>query len=259
MLRKLKERMPSERLVYVADTAFHPYGPRPLAEVRSRVAEMLQFLERVPTGGQRGIKLAILACHTAAIAWFCQGGGDAPSFSFPVVGTLKATVRAALKATRNGRIGLIATEATVRSGVYERVFGQANSSVVLFSRPAQALVALIESGLSSRDPEAARDLVRETVAPFKALGVDTLVLACSHFPFLEGVFAEELGMGTRVVDPAWEAALQVEEVLAKVGLKAPAAVAGHHDRYRYHVTGDSNGFSEVWSRVCGLPAPQVAP
>lgn len=266
--RKLHRRLPGESLVYVADSARHPYGSRPLVEVREYVEEILGFLESDQLNGSVGAKFVVLACHTAAISFLSSDEKQLPERRIPVLGIVDATVRAVLKDTTSGRVGLLATEATVKSNEYERAFRTTAPDIQLFSAPAQELVALVESGRSLTHPGLARKMVAEAVGPLLKRGIDTLVLACSHFPFLLPFFLELVEEEVLLVDPADEVADEVAEAIGcRCGLASPGSnqkrnsgEAPENKGSRvFYVNGDVRRFAQVGSSLLGEELEYVLP
>ena len=168
--------LPHEDFLYLGDGARCPYGPRPHAEIRRFAHEIAAYLE------QEGVKLIVAACNAATSAAL---PALQESLRVPIVGVLLPEAHAAVQATRNRRIGLLATEATVASGRYEEVVHALDAGAHVVSVACPKLVPLIEAGDVGEELDAA---VREYAAPLKADGVDTVILGCTHYPMIRRVF-----------------------------------------------------------------------
>ena len=234
--RALMDLLPDERIVYYGDTARGPYGPRDLGEVRQFTGEIVDWLAAQET------KLVVAACNTATAAALET---DPLPFSVPVVGVITPAVDAAVRATRNSRIGVIGTEGTISSGAYERAVTAAAPDVKLFSEACPDFVELVEAGRTTDSEvlEAAAD----RLAPLVAADVDTLILGCTHYPLLTGVLSYVMGPDVTLVSSAEETARRVFVRLVDEGLLAHAASAEH----RFISSGDPAVFAGLASRFLG--------
>jgi glutamate racemase len=235
--------MPHEDFVYFGDNARLPYGPRALGEVRTFAAEIGAFLEA------QGVKLVVVACNTATSAALPQLQEE---LSVPVVGVITPEAHAAVQATRNRRIGLLATEGTVAAGRYAELVHALDAGVELVAVPCSRLVPLIESD----DPFGAEttDAVREYAAPLKAADVDTVILGCTHYPLIRPIFQRVFGRDVTLVFSAEETAREVAETLARKGFEHSTSREGS---YRFLTTGDTNGFRAMGVRFLQLPIAEV--
>ena len=243
VLHELLVTLPHEDAVYLGDNARLPYGPRPLAEIRSFALEIGRRLER------EGVKLVVAACNSATAA----GLHDLQrALSVPVVGVLQPEAHAAALATRNRRVGLLATEATVASGRYQEFVRSHDAGVEVVAVPCPRLVPLIEGP----DPfgEQTTRAVREVAAPLQAAHVDTVILGCTHYPILRPIFQRVFGRSVTLVFSAEETAREVAETLAR---KAIENDAGREGAYRFLTTGDPTAFREMGKRFLQLPISAV--
>src|SRR5919199_725884 len=194
--------MPHEDFLYLGDHARLPYGPRPLDELRRFALEIGSFLER------QGVKLVVAACNAATSAALPQ---LQERLSVPVVGVITPEAHAAVQATRNRHIGLLATQATVDAGRYAELVRTLDAGVQLFAVACPRLVPLIESD----DPfgVATVEAVREYAAPLKEIGVDTTILGCTHYPLIRPIFQRVFGRDVTLVFSAEETAREVAETL----------------------------------------------
>jgi glutamate racemase len=235
--------MPHEDFVYLGDAARLPYGPRPLAEVARFAHEIGAYLE-----GQ-GVKLILVACNTATSAALPE---LQEALSVPVVGVITPEAHAAVQATRNRRIGLLATAGTVASGRYEQLVRTLDAGVRMTSVACPRLVPLIESD----DPFGPKttDAVREYAEPLKAAEVDTVVLGCTHYPLIRPIFQRVFGRGVTLVFSAEETAREVAETLARKGIENEPVPEGD---YRFLTTGEPDEFRVTGARFLQLPIDEV--
>jgi glutamate racemase len=243
VLHELLVTLPHEDAVYLGDNARLPYGPRPLPEVRRFALEIGRHLE------DEGVKLLVVACNTATAA----GLPDLQrTLEVPVVGVLHPEAHAAALATRNRRVGLLATEATVASGRYEQLVRAHDAGVEVLAVPCPRLVPLIEGP----DPfgEETTEAVREVAAPLKDGRVDTVILGCTHYPIIRPIFQRVFGRGVTLVFSADETAREVAETLAR---KAIANDEEREGTVRFLTTGDPGAFAEMGKRFLQLPIREV--
>jgi glutamate racemase len=235
--------MPHEDFLYLGDGARLPYGPRPLQEVARFAHEIGAYLEA------QGVKLILVACNTATSAALPE---LQESLSVPVVGVITPEAHAAVQATRNRRIGLLATKATVASGRYEQLVRTLDAGVRVTSLACPRLVPLIESD-DPFGPETA-EAVRDYAEPLKEADVDTVILGCTHYPLIRPIFQRVFGRGVTLVFSAEETAREVAETLARKGIENDAMREG---AYRFLTTGDPEAFREMGRRFLQLPIGEV--
>jgi len=234
--------LPHEDFVYLGDGARCPYGPRSTEEVRRFALEVASYLERA------GVKLIVNACNTATAAALPL---LQERLAVPVVGVLAPEAHAAVQATRNRRIGVLATEGTVRSGRYAQVIRTLDAGAAVLSVACPKLVPMIESGGSNDALVAA---VREYAAPLKEAEVDTVILGCTHYPLVRPVFERVFGRGTTLVFSADETAREVAETLARKGIENDPRRDGE---CTFLTTGPPDDFRSLGERFLQLPIPSV--
>jgi glutamate racemase len=235
--------MPHEDFVYLGDHARLPYGPRPLDEVRGFALEIGRYLER------QDVKLVLVACNTATSAALPQLQEE---LSLPVVGVIQPEAHAAVQASRNRKIGLLATEATVEAGRYGEFVAALDAGADFTALACPGLVPLIEGD----DPFGAEltAAVRECAQPLKDAGVDTVILGCTHYPLVRAVFQRVFGRGVTLVFSAEETAREVAETLARKGIENEEEREGS---YRLLTTGDRDVFRTLGQRFLQLPIAEV--
>ena len=195
--RAVLDQLPQEELMYIGDTAHGPYGPRPIAEVRSLALEIMDDLVA------HGVKMLVIACNTASAAVLRDAR---ERYDVPVIEVIQPAVRRAVAATRNGRVGVIATQGTVTSRAYEDAFAAA-PQLDLITQACPRFVEFVENGVvSGRE---VLEVAEEYLAPVREAGVDTLVLGCTHYPMLAGPISYLMGPDVTLVSSAEETALDV--------------------------------------------------
>ncbi|MEV5824031.1 glutamate racemase [Spirillospora sp. NPDC052242] len=235
--RAILDQLPNEPIVYLGDSARQPYGPRPIAEVRAFALEMLDSLV------DEGVKMLVIACNSASSAMLRDAR---ERYDVPVVEVINPATRRAARATRNGRVGLIATRATVQSRAYEDSFAAA-PHIELVSAACPRFVEFVEAGVTAGD--GLLDAAREYLKPIVDAGCDTLILGCTHYPLLAGVISYVVGDGVTLVSSADETAKDVYRVLHDRGLAR--AEGTPPPRHRFRVTGDPEVFAELGRRFLG--------
>jgi glutamate racemase len=257
--RALHERLPSERYIYLGDTARVPYGTKSLATVERYAIENARFLEA------RGIKLLVVACNTASALALPS---IRRSVDVPVVGMIEPGARAAVRVeSSGGRIGVIATESTIRSGAYGRAIKHLAPGVEVVERACPLFVALAEEGWAETD--VARMVAEEYLNELREQKINALVLGCTHYPILRRVIQEAAGDSVRLIDSGEAAADVVEELIDKEDLRRTATQelrdlreAGAHERFlcddldHFYVTDAAERFAHVAGRFLGA-SPRV--
>jgi glutamate racemase len=235
--------MPHEDFVYLGDHARLPYGPRPLDEIRRFAREIAAYL------AAQDVKLVLVACNAATSAALPQLQEE---LAVPVVGVITPEAHAAVQATRNRRVGLLATQATVEAGRYWELVHALDAGAQLVPVACPRLVPLIESD----DPFSAEttEAVREYAAPLKEAGVDTVILGCTHYPLIRPIFQRVFGRGVTLVFSAEETAREVAETLARKGIENGE---GREGAYRFLTTGDPEQFRLMGGRFLQLPIEAV--
>ena len=235
--------LPHEDFVYLGDGARLPYGPRPLDEIRRFAGEIAGYLER------EGMKLIVAACNSATAAALPE---LQERLEVPIVGVITPEAHAAVQTTRNRRIGLLATEATVEAGRYEELVRTLDAGARLFPVACPRLVPLIES----EEPFGAEttEAVREYAQPLKEAEVDTVILGCTHYPLIRPILQRVFGRGVRLVFSAEETAREVAETLERKGIENDPAREGVA---RFLTTGDPALFKALGERFLQLPITEV--
>jgi glutamate racemase len=238
VVRAVVDQLPHEPIRYVGDNGRFPYGPRSLEEIRRFALEIAGYLVG------RDVKMLVVACNSIEVAAIAD---VASAHGVPVVGVIDPGVRAAVRATRNGSIGMIGTQATVASGAYDRAVAATGSGVRLVSAACPAFVEHVEAGDTSSDELLA--LARGYLEPLRREGVDTLILGCTHYPMLSGLIQLVMGEGVVLVSSAEETAKDVYSTLRTTGLLR-SEEAGEPD-HEFLTTGDPVQFRRIAHHFLG--------
>jgi glutamate racemase len=238
ILREIRRHLPAEDVVYVADQAHVPYGPRSLEQVRTYSAAITRFLLEM------GAKIVVVACNTASAAALRHLREVFPQV--PFVG-MEPAVKPAAETTRTRRVGVLATPATFQGELFASVVERFAGGVRVFEQTLPGLVERIESG--DLDGPQTLAILQTAIAPLLARGVDTLVLACTHYPFVIPQIAAVAGPGVRVIDPSPAVARQAQRVVEERGLAAPAGRAGE---VMYVSSGDALQLAAMAQRLIAI-------
>lgn len=236
VLHSIVNRLPHENTVYVGDTARVPYGTKSARTVTQYAIEIGDFLSQIP------VKALVVACNTASAFAI-----DAlrSRFDLPIVGMIDPAARKAVAASKNGRIGVIGTVGTVKSGAYERAIEKISPNAEVFAYACPLFVPLAEEGWLSND--VARLSARKYLEPMKAHGVDAVILGCTHYPLLKEVIAEVLGESVTLVDSGDEAAMELDELLKEKGLHRKDGDSSH----KFYVTDTPDRFVSIGENFLG--------
>jgi glutamate racemase len=238
--RALIDLLPTEDLVYVGDTGRYPYGPRPLGEVRDFAEQITRKLV-----DDHGVKMVVVACNTAAAAAL---GPLRSAHDIPLVGVIDPGLRAAVRATRNGHVGVIGTVGTIASGAYQRAARRlrAAASVDLTCAACPGFVEFVERGETGSDQ--VHVLAERLLAPVRDAGVDTLLLGCTHYPFLARTISDAVGRDVVLVSSAEETAFEILGILGETGLGRRSRAPGTQT---WISSGERDTFRRLGRRLLG--------
>jgi glutamate racemase len=233
--RAIIDQLPHESIFYVADTARQPYGPKGIAEVRKYALEVMDHLV------EHDVKMLVIACNSASAAVLRDAR---ERYDVPVVEVIQPATRRAVRATRNGRVGVLATRATIESMAYHDSFAAA-PEVELTGVAAPLLVEFVERG--ETDSEELIEVIRGYLKPILDADCDTLILGCTHYPLLIGAISYIAGDGITLVSSADETAKDVYRILRDRGLFGQGGEPWH----RFRTTGDTDLFEHLGRRFLG--------
>lgn len=250
--RAVIDLLPEEHLVYIGDTGRYPYGSKPLADVREYARELAWSLVE-----DHDAKVVVVACNTAAAA--LPIAELAEELPVPVLGVVEPGARAVVHATRTGHVGVIGTVGTVASGAYVRAVEATGVPVALTVAACPGFVEFVERGQVEGDEITV--LAERLLAPVLDAKVDTLLLGCTHYPYLARVLSEVMGPDVVLVSSADETAFALRDLLASQGLRRPL-MAGDGDRRGQHLflsSGDVQHFAELGRRLLGPELAEAQP
>jgi len=239
VLREIVRQLPRQDVLYCADSAHVPYGRRELAEIQAFSVSITSFLQK------QGAGVVVVACNTASAAALYH---LRERFDLPIVG-MEPAVKPAAELTRSQHVGVIATEATFQGELFARLVERFAQDTVVHTQACPGLVERVEAGQLD-DPET-EALLREYLAPMLAAGIDSLVLGCTHYPFLRPAIERAVGPEVAILDPAPAVARQTSRVLARqAGLRQEG-----QGQVSYYTSGDPEAFAATVRRLAGLPGP----
>ncbi|WP_297851247.1 glutamate racemase [uncultured Corynebacterium sp.] len=241
--RAVMDQLGNESIMYIGDGANGPYGPKPIAEVREHATAIADELV------ERGCKMIVIACNTASAAFLHDAR---ERYDVPVIEVIQPAVRRAIATTRNGRVGVIGTQATIRSHAYQDLFSIA-SGVEVTAAACPAFVEFVERGITSG--RQILGVAQGYLEPLQAAGVDTLVLGCTHYPLLSGVIQLAIGDDVTLVSSAEETAKDVLRVLTEKDMFADPE---HEPVRTFESTGDPETFERLAERFLGPQMSAVA-
>jgi glutamate racemase len=236
VLHEIIEALPRENTVYLGDTARAPYGSKSVETVLRYSFENCEFLV------EKGVKLIVVACNTSS-AIALQRLKD--SLAIPVIGVIEPGVRRALASTKNKKVGVIGTEATIQSGAYTRGLKAGQTDIEVYSRACPLFVPLVEEGWT--DNAVVEMTVRAYLGSLKQSGIDTLILGCTHYPLLKKALRDYLGKDVRLVDSAEETAKEVAAALKRLQIANKSGKASHG----FFVSDAPDRFVKVGRRFLG--------
>lgn len=259
--REIAKALPQESLIYVGDSARCPYGPRDLSEVDGFVQQIGAWLVA------QGVKMIVIACNTATAAGLAHAQR---TFPVPIIGVVEPGARAAVHATRNRRVGVIATKGTIDSGAYAKAIRHIDAGITVFSTATPRFVEIAERGIRMAEGPvedytslaskvyirpAFQEIAKEYLEPLRRCEIDTLVLGCTHYPLLKALIGAVVGRDVTLISSAKEAARDVREILDRKRALAPE---GTLPVRRFYTTGnDIDEFRSFGGRVFRQPLESV--
>ncbi len=243
VVKSLDSTLANESIIYFGDTARVPYGSKSNETVIEYSIQDAKFLL------SKNVKLIVVACNTASSVAL-----DAlrENLDIPVIGMIEPGGKAAIGATKSGKIGVIGTTATITNQAYSNLLHKLDKNLEVFEKACPLFVPLAEEGWT--DHKATKLIAEEYLNELKAKNVDTLILGCTHYPILKDVIQEVIGEGVKLIDSGSAAAIEVEHHLAGRGLKNTSNLIGSHE---YYVSDVPNKFKEIAERFLGREVQHV--
>lgn len=229
--REIMRQIPHEDIVYFGDTARVPYGSKSKDTIIRFSRQIIRFLKT------KDVKAIVVACNTASAQALEE---IRPELDIPIVGVVKPGARVAAEVTKNGKIGVIATESTIESRLYNKVIHMHNPTAQVLGKACPLFVPLVEEGWL-KDPVTVQ-VANRYLEPLIASGIDTMIMGCTHFPLLRSLFREILGEEVTLVNPAYETARELARILEEQGIANDGAVSRDGSRHQFYVSDAANKF-----------------
>lgn len=236
--REIMRQLPNERIVYFGDTARVPYGNKSKETIIKFSRQIVRFLQT------QQVKAIVVACNSAS-AYALEVLEQ--EVDIPIIGVIKSGARAAIKATHNGRIGVIATEATIGSGIYNRYIKENDPDSVVLGKACPLFVPLVEEGLWE-DP-VTDEIARRYLTELIDVGIDTLILGCTHYPMIRSTVGRIMGPGVALVNPAYETAHELKKLLEETELESGHRPGLGTELYRFFVSDAADKFQKFANSI----------
>lgn len=244
--REIMRQLPDERIVYFGDTARVPYGSKSPDTIIRYARQIIRFLQT------KGVKAIVVACNTASAFAL-----DAvrPEFDLPIIGVVQPGAKVAAETTKNGNIGVIGTEGTIRSEIYSKTIHIHNNRARVIGKPCPLFVPLVEEGWL-KDP-VTREVAERYLTPFCESGIDTLILGCTHYPLLRSLIRNVVGESVQLVNPAYETARSLKRLLEKEKLINDGAAQVEQTRYQFYVSDAAEKFTSFADSILPYDVKQT--
>mgnify|MGYP000945114732 CR=1 FL=1 len=239
VLKEIAQALPLESIVYFGDSGRAPYGVKSKETIIKYTFQDIRFLLN------QDIKMMVIACNTASAFSFESVKN---SFDIPVVEVIRPGACAGAKATRNKKVGVIGTSATINSGAYEKAINGIDSSIQVFSKACPLFVPLVEEGEAWWESDIAFRIAEEYLTPLKNEGIDTLVLGCTHYPLLYKTISKVMGEGVKLVSSALEVAKVVKDIIIKNDMGRDSRL---DPVYKYYTSDSVEKFEPLCSSILG--------
>lgn len=238
VVREIMRQIPNEKIIYFGDTARLPYGSKSRETVTRFSRQIVRFLNTFQ------VKTIVVACNTASAYALDELEREN---DIPMIGVVKPGAKVASEVTRNGRIGVIATEATIGSRLYNQYITELNKNVTIFGKACPLFVPLVEEGLWV-DP-VTDEIARRYLTELIDLDIDTLILGCTHYPLIRSTVGKIMGENVTLVNPAYETARELKEMLAQKGLLGDHAPALGENQYQFYVSDIADKFKNFANSI----------
>ena len=235
--REIMRNLPKEDIVYFGDTARVPYGSKSKDNIIRYSRQIIHFLQT------KGVKAIVIACNTASALALDTVKDE---FDIPIIGVVEPGARAALSVTQTKKIGVIGTEATVRSSMYEQIIQGASPDVSVIAKACPLFVPLVEEGFKKHP--VTDEIIDYYLASFKETDIDALILGCTHYPLLRSKIREYVGEKITLVNPAYETAMDLSKILKEQDMENPD-VEGDHGSYSFYVSDAADKFKQFANSI----------
>jgi glutamate racemase len=235
--REIMRNLPKEDIVYFGDTARVPYGSKSKDNIIRYSRQIIHFLQT------KGVKAIVIACNTASALALDTVKDE---FDIPIIGVVEPGARAALAVTENKKIGVIGTEATVRSSMYEKIIEGINPEVSVIAKACPLFVPLVEEGFKKH--QVTDEIIDYYLASLKQSDIDALILGCTHYPLLRSKIKEYVGEKITLVNPAYETAMDLKRILQEMDMENPD-IEGDHGSYSFYVSDAADKFKQFANSI----------
>ena len=235
--REIMRNLPKEDIVYFGDTARVPYGSKSKDNIIRYSRQIIHFLQT------KGVKAIVIACNTASALALDTVKDE---FDIPILGVVEPGARAALAVTENKKIGVIGTEATVRSSIYEKIMEGINPEVSVIAKACPLFVPLVEEGFKKH--KVTDEIIDYYLADLKKSDIDALILGCTHYPLLRSKIREYVGEKITLVNPAYETAMDLKRILQEMDMENPD-IEGDHGSYSFYVSDAADKFKQFANSI----------
>lgn len=236
--REIMRQLPNERIVYFGDTARVPYGDKSKDTVTKFSRQIVRFLQT------QQVKAIVVACNTASAYALDELEKEV---DIPIIGVMRPGAKAAIEATKNGKIGVVGTEATISSGIYNRYIQENNPTATVLGKACPLFVPLVEEGLWE-DP-VTDEIARRYLTELIDVGIDTLILGCTHYPMIRSTIGKIMGDQVTLVNPAYETARELKELLREKGLESEHRPGLGTELYRFFVSDGADKFRRLANAI----------
>ncbi len=241
VFRELMKQMPRERLIYFGDTARVPYGSKSKETITQYSRQIIRFLR------SQSVKAIVVACNTASAMALDEIEKE---IDIPIIGVVKPGAKAASERTRNGKIGLIGTDATISSGIYERILHNIDGRLKVVGKACPLFVPLAEEGLI--DDPVTTEIAGRYLADLIDSDIDTLIMGCTHYPLIEGTLRRVVGEDVELINPAHETARGCHEMLEESGLLNDKEIELGETAYKFFVSDEAEKFKTIANMILPL-------
>ena len=238
VVREIMRQIPNEKIIYFGDTARVPYGNKSKETVTRFSRQIVRFLQT------HDVKTIVVACNTASAYAIEELEAE---LDIPVIGVVKPGARMAVDVTRNGKIGVIATEGTIGSGLYTKYIKSLREDAVIYGKACPLFVPLVEDGLW-QDPVTV-EIARRYLTELIDLDIDTLILGCTHYPLIRSVIGQVMGDSVTLVNPAYETAIALKKLLGEKNLLNEVAPPLGSNPYQFYVSDGAEKFKQFANSI----------
>lgn len=245
VVREIIRQLPEENIVYFGDTARVPYGSKSQKTIIRFSEQIIRFLKT------KQVKAIVIACNTAS-ALALEAVQD--EFDVPILGVVFPGARAAVKATRNQKIGVVGTDATVRSGMYTRIIQKMDSRIQVIEKACPLFVPLVEEGF--KEHAVTQEIIEYYLGPLRATDIDAMILGCTHYPLLRSKIRAYMGEEIQIVNPAYETAMDLKHLLEERGMDNNRT-DGQASQYEFYVSDMAEKFRQFANTVMPFDVPET--